>query len=612
VKRPKRRSGIAQTLVVLVLVALAPFIVLEVYRSAQDVAQRRHEIEQRARIEAAEEADTMDDFLRFTERFLATLAAAPSVQNMDGPGSEALFKAARAQFANYENIFLLTSAGEQIASTVPVYSDPEARDRDWFQEALTTDDAAISPVLAAQGSGSSVVVLARAVTTPEGGRIGVLAVALNVARLSSVIGFVGLPNGSAVLLIQEDGTVIASGHDPDLWVGRQIGGDFLPELRTGAGLVVAEMQDGVTRVAGYQPVGQAPWIMVASIPLSEVDTAVRQSLLRIAEQVAIAAVGAVVLTWIVLRRVVLPIRVLSDGARAFAAGFLNRRIPLRRRDELGDLAAALNSMATDLERRLEDEAAHAEALRRLNQLQTEFVATASHELRTPVTAIHTYAEALLRPDITDEQTRQECLEGITRGSARLTRLVRALLDVSRIDSGRVAVTLAPVDAVAIVRSAVAQAAPESGAAIHVETAGDVPLATADPDRLEDVIANLLGNARKFSPADATVTISVAHQGDAVTLAVTDSGGGIAPEEQERIFDRFYQIERGAARGAGGAGLGLYIVRGYVAAMGGRIIVASTLGAGSTFTIFLPVAAIPGELPQEEGDDAAIAGAAARG
>ncbi|MBI2761211.1 MAG: sensor histidine kinase [Chloroflexi bacterium] len=596
----------------LVLAALAPFIVLEVYRSAQDIEERRNEIEQRARAQAAEEAATMDDFLRFTERFLATLAASPSVQSMDGPGSEALFQAARAQFTNYENIFLLTRSGEQIASTVPIYSDPEARERGWFQEALTTDDAAISPVLASQGSGSSVVVLARAVTTPGGARIGVLAVALNVARLSSVIGFVGLPDGSAVLLVQADGTVIASGHDPDTWVGRQLGGDFLPELRTGAGLVVAEMQDGVTRVAGYQPVGRAPWIMVAAIPLAEVDTAVRQSLLRIAEQVAIAAVGAAVLTWIVLRRVVLPIRVLSDGARGFAAGFLNRRIPLHRRDELGELAAALNSMAADLERRLDDEAAHAEALRRLNQLQTEFVATASHELRTPVTAIHTYAEALLRPDITDEQTRRECLEGITRGSARLTRLVRALLDVSRIDSGRVAVDLAPVDVVAVVRSAIAQAAAEAGATIHLEIAAGLPLALADSDRLEDVVANLISNARKFSPAEATVTVSVMREGDAISIAVADNGGGIAAEEMDRIFDRFYQIERGAARGAGGAGLGLYIVRGYVTAMGGRITVASTPDIGSTFRIILPIAASPDTRPDEEGDDAAIAGTAARG
>jgi signal transduction histidine kinase len=606
-----RRSGIAQTLLLLVLAALAPFIMLEVYRSAQDVERRRGEIEQRAEAEAAEEAGTMDDFLRFTERFLGTLGASPAVQSMDGPGATALFHAARTQYTNYENIFLLRLDGAQVASTVPDYSDPDVRERAWFQEALSEEGMAFSPVLAWPGSGSSVVVLALAVSTPQGTDIGVVAVALNIARLSSVIGFVGLPVNSAVLLIQDDGTVIASSVAPDVWVGRQFGGDFLPELRTGAGLVVAAMQDGVTRVAGYQPVGRAPWIIVAAIPLAEVNAAVQESLVRIAQQAALAVIGTAVLTWIVLRRVVLPIRVLSEGARAFAAGFLNRRIPLRRHDELGELAGALNSMAADLEHRLEEEAAHAAALRRLNQLQTEFVATASHELRTPVTAIQTYAEALLRPDITDERTRRDCLDGIARGSARLGGLVRALLDVSRIDSGRVTVNIRAVDAVAVVRSAIAQAAPSAGNLVHVLASPGLPLMLADADRLEDVVANLVSNARKFSPAVAPVTVSVTHEANDIVIAVADQGAGIAPVEQARIFDRFYQVERGADRGSGGAGLGLYIVRAYVTAMRGAIRVESTPGRGSNFVVTLPANVPANQHQHEVSHDSAIPDVAAR-
>jgi signal transduction histidine kinase len=317
---------------------------------------------------------------------------------------------------------------------------------------------------------------------------------------------------------------------------------------------------------------------------------VRRSLVRVIQQLALAVIATIALAWIVLRRIVLPIHVLADGARAFAAGYLNRRIPLQRRDELGDLAGALNQMAAALDRRLAEEAALAQRLRDLNQLQTEFVATASHELRTPITAIRSYAEALQRPDIVDEATRQECLDGIDRSSERLAKLARALLDVSRIDSGRVRIQPEPVDAAPIVRAAIRQAAPDAAPdEIVVHIAPDLPNVLADAERLEDVLANLINNARKFSEPDSPVHVDARQEGEQVIFSVRDRGIGIPPEELDRIFDRFYQVQRGADRRAGGSGLGLYIVRGYVTAMGGRIWVESAPSQGSAFFVGLPLA-----------------------
>jgi signal transduction histidine kinase len=608
----RRRWGIGQILVMLVLVALAPIILLETYRSVQDVQQSRASVTARALGQVEEEAETMEDFVRYTDRYLATLAVDPAIQSLALPWIEVIFRNVRELNPNYVNVFLVAPDGEQIASTEPLVVDPEIEAKPYFQEALTSGRMAISSTLAWPGTGTSVVVFAKRVNGPNGEPVAVLCAALNLARLSTVIGFVSLPQDSVVLLAQRDGTVIAASTNPEAWVGQSIQGDPLFEeawaKRSGTG--TATLTDGIERVVGYQLVRGSPWLIMAGIPQAEVEKVFRDRLGNILLQTALAALATALLAWIVLRRVVVPIRMLSDGARAFAAGFLNRRVPLKRNDELGDLADSLNQMAAALERRIEEEEAHARALRDLNRLQTEFVATASHELRTPVTAIRTYAEALMRPEIDDPAIQRECLEGIDRATDRLTRLAKSLLDVSRIDRGQVPVVLGPVDARAAIDGAAAQADPRgTGDAVRVEVPAGLPPVQADADRLEDVLANLIGNARKFSPPGAPVIVRArAVAGGEVEIAVKDQGPGIAPSEQERIFERFYQVQRGADRQAGGSGLGLYIARGYVTAMGGRIQVESAPGRGSTFTVALPVAAAA-ESRREELEDAGIAGAA---
>lgn len=588
----RRRWGIGQLLVVLVLAALAPFVLLEIYRGVADVVGRRAAVIQQARGQVQEEAETMEDFLRFTERYLATLAADPAVYTLDRPRAAELFEAVRTINPNFVNVFLLSMDGEQLVSTEPLVRDPDIVQRPYFQEALSSDRMTISSVLAWRDTDYSVVVLAKRVNRPDGSPVGVLCIALNLARLSTVIGYVALPPGSVVLLAQRDGTILAASDEPEGWVGQSLAGIDLFERawsRDG-GSGTATLPDGVARVLSYETLRSVPWVMLAAIPQSEVDAVSRDRLRAIAAEMALAAAATALLSWIVLRRVVVPIRMLSDGARAFAAGFLNRRVPVHRRDELGDLAEALNRMAASLERRLEEEAAHAAALQRLNQLQAEFVATASHELRTPVTAIRTYAEALLRPDIIDEETRRDCLEGINRSSERLARLVRTLLDVSRIDSGRVEVRPGPVDVAAVVRAAIAQAAPgDSGDNVIVDIPADLPPVQADADRLEDVLANLIDNARKFSPPGAPIQVRATATPDELCIAVEDHGVGIPASELAHIFDRFYQVQRGPGRNAGGSGLGLYIAHAYVAAMQGRIWAESVPGAGSTFFVALPVA-----------------------
>jgi signal transduction histidine kinase len=605
---PRRRWGIAQGLVVVVLVVLVPFVGLEVLRGVQDVTERSNSVSERTLGQVEQEAETMEDFVRYTERYLATLAADPALRALDLPRINALFQAVQDLNPNYINVFLVAPGGGQLASTTPGVSDPQITERPYFREALESGRVAISDALTWRDSGRSAVVLSQRVTGDDGSVVGVLSLALNVARLSNVIGFVPLPPDSVVLLVQHDGTIIAASHNPEGWVGQSLATteNFADLWTERTNTETMTMPDGITRVVSSHVLRASPWLMIAGIPEREVDAAVRDSILRVAVQLALAGIVTALLAWIVLRRVVLPIRVLSEGARAFAAGYLHRRIPLARTDELGELADALNRMATALEQRLEEAEAHQRALEQLNHLQAEFVATASHELRTPVTAIRTYAEALMRPDISDEATRRDCLAGIDRASDRLARLARTLLDVARVDQGQVPVQLAAVDVATVVHAAVGQLdLGSAGRRVLLDVPDHLPPARADPDRLEDVLANLVGNALKFSPPDQPVRVYARSVGDHIELAVADLGPGIAAAEQARIFDRFYQVARGADRPVGGSGLGLYIARGYITAMQGELRLDSAPGQGSTFTVVLPIAATA----VVRTDGAAAAGAA---
>lgn len=599
----RRHWGITQSLVLLIVIVLTPFILLEIYRGVQDVQRRSDTVTQQAVSQAASASAAVDDYLSFTERFLASLAGAPAVRALDGPGADALFQSVRAQNPSFDNIFLVSNTGAQRASTEPSVSDPNITQRPYFQQALSGGRMAISDVLAARGTGHSAVVLAYPVTAADGSSLGVLALVLDIARLSTVIGYNQLPVGSVVLLAQENGAIIAASTDPTTWVGQSLVG-FGPFQagveRQATGTTEGRMLDQVRRVVGFRSIARAPWIAVAGIPRAEVSAEAGRSLTRVSEEIALAALVTIVLGWIMLRRVVAPIRVLDAGASALAAGQFDHRIPLRRQDELGDLSDALNGMAAALSQRLEEEAAHAEALLNLNRRQTEFVATASHELRTPITAIRSYAEALLRPDIADEAIRRECLAGITRSSARLARLVQTLLDVSRIDSGNISVYVTAVDAAAVARAVVTHVVTQTGRSVTIAAPADLPPVLADADLLEDALANLVDNAVKFSPQGTQVCTTLLCQGSRLTISVQDLGEGIAPEDLARIFDRFYQIQTDMARRTRGAGLGLYIARGYIAAMGGQLWAESNPAQGSRFVISLP-ALVEDDVQHEEAE-----------
>ena len=222
----------------------------------------------------------------------------------------------------------------------------------------------------------------------------------------------------------------------------------------------------------------------------------------------------------------------------------------------------------------------------VEQMKSDFVSTVSVELRAPLTSIYGFAQTLLREDVAFGETeRRTFLEFIARESERLTAIVDALLNVARLDTGDLAVSLEPTDVAAIVGDVVAGAHPAGNGHRFVAELDRPGLAVqADPDKLRQVLDQLVSNAVKYSPDGGTVTVSARCVDESVEVAVTDEGVGIPQSERERIFSKFYK-----AGGAQGTGLGLFIAQGLVREMGGRMWVDSEEGRGSRFAFELPLA-----------------------
>jgi PAS domain S-box-containing protein len=229
--------------------------------------------------------------------------------------------------------------------------------------------------------------------------------------------------------------------------------------------------------------------------------------------------------------------------------------------------------------------------RMVEQVKSDFVAAVSHELRTPLTSIYGFAETLLREDVLfGEDERRTFLGYIASESERLTEIVDQLLNVARLDAGDLTVEPEEIDVASVVSEVVEtveEADAMNGHRFELDLPSEPLAAEADRDKLRQVFSILVENAIKYSPSGGTVTVGARRTDQGVEVRVVDEGAGIPVAEQERIFRKFYRAESNARAGAGGTGLGLFIARELVTAMGGRIWVESAEGAGSSFAFELP-------------------------
>jgi signal transduction histidine kinase len=225
----------------------------------------------------------------------------------------------------------------------------------------------------------------------------------------------------------------------------------------------------------------------------------------------------------------------------------------------------------------------------VDEIRESVISMVSHELRTPLTNIKGYSSSLLQSTVTwDEATRQDFIQTIDREADRMTRLIEDILDMSRLQRGRVPLRRSAVSPDTLARSALTQASPfleEHNVSLHIPPG--LPLVSADPERIEQVIINLLQNAAKYSPEGSSIRLEAAGGGN-VVFSVVDSGIGIAPEYHEAIFQMFSRIPTPGYTQVSGTGLGLAMCKAIVEAHGGRIWVESKPGQGAAFRFTIPL------------------------
>jgi signal transduction histidine kinase len=369
----------------------------------------------------------------------------------------------------------------------------------------------------------------------------------------------GRISGERIVLADGEGQVVADSSRK--LVGQTVGRDWAGP----AALIVYRGAQAGTLYA--DPLGQS------ADPLREQFLAsVNRALLLAA---VVAGLTAVLLTLALSRRVVGPIEALTAAARKMEKGDLSQRVEVQSGDEVGELARAFNAMA--------------DGLARLEQLRRNMVTDVAHELRTPLSNIRGYLEALqdgvARPS-------PALVDSLYEEAMLLNRLVDDLQELALAEAGQLKLVRRPVALAEIVEQVVSlfqSRATAKGLTVRTDLPADLPTVDADPDRVGQILRNLLVNALTYTPPGGEITVLARAVDSEIEVRVRDTGIGIAPEHLPYIFERFYRADKSRTRTTGGAGLGLAIVKQLVEAHDGRVWVESKPGEGTTFAFTLPAA-----------------------
>lgn len=318
----------------------------------------------------------------------------------------------------------------------------------------------------------------------------------------------------------------------------------------------------------------------------EISAETRDTALLVGAGLVAGLTGAALLFTGLISSMRRPLEDLVDASGHLASGDLDVRVKVGGLSETAVLGTAFNEMAEELQRRAGERD-------QLDRMKDEFVLTASHELRSPLTSVQGFAELLMleRDKLTPQQA--ETVEIILDNTRHVVRLLNDLLDLARSDAGRLIIRPGPAEVQALVDDAVRTMRSQTEArnqTILREVAPGLPRVNVDGDRIRQVLVNLLTNANDYCPEGATIRVTARRVDAEVEIAVIDDGPGIPSEQLEHIFERFTRGEAGLTQRVGGTGLGLAISKSVVELHGGTIAAESTVGSGSTFRIRPP--AIP--------------------
>ena len=382
-------------------------------------------------------------------------------------------------------------------------------------------------------------------------------------------------NGTIQYLVTQKLTEIYNEYSADIWIANFSSGrlEYVDRTWNTSNFVANEaVQEQLNkirsgeeiRVAGlFQELGDhivtigVPWTysdgrvvgaVLLHIPVDQLTVSILSVLLQLVPAIVVSLLLGAMLAFLVARNETLPIREIIRAVRAFSRGELSRRVKLSCGGELEQLGHEINRMASELSS--------------IEEMRSSFVANVSHELRSPMTSMKGYVQAMLDGTISDED-KPKYLQVVLDETNRLTDLVRDLLDLSRLESGKFPMELAPFDANEMMRRTLIrfmQRIEEKHIEVDVQLADDPCCAMGDMNRITQVVSNLVDNAVKFMPeAGGKLTLRTRREGGFVRFSVQDNGPGVAPADQPHIFDRFYKVDKAHTSGMG-TGLGLAICR----------------------------------------------------
>ncbi len=480
-----------------------------------------------------------------------------------------------------------------------------ARDREWYQRSTATGQAYLGLPTMTRSTARPVVPYVVPIRSADAAIKGLLLCGISLTALNDAFAsFQTGPSARASLTDRRGGGIILAHVERERILKSPTGrNQAVANLLQGErGALETRDSAGRMNLAVYAPVPSLPWSAMILQPsqtaFAPLHRAARQSLLFTGLLLVFSALASGLLA----RRVTRPLALLRAAAGRVGAGELATRLNLRRQDEVGDLARTFDQMAAALaERTAELKAAHEELqsqyfqVREANRFKSEFLANMSHELRTPLNAVIGFAQLLHDGKAGPiDANQKEYLSDILTSADHLLQLINDVLDLAKVESGKLDFEPEPVDLVKLcteVRNIVQPLAAAKHLAVGVEVAEETARAVIDPARLKQVLYNYLSNAIKFTPERGRIDVRVRPDAPGwFRLEVEDNGIGIRAEETAQLFVSFQQLDSGLSKKHQGTGLGLALTKKIVEAQGGSVGVRSARGRGSVFFALLPLTA----------------------
>ncbi len=503
----------------------------------------------------------------------------------------------QATYQGYASLYFTDAQGSIVSATDHTLGDQSARD--WFKNAVAKNGAVVSDVYYLTSAQRIVVTISSPVYAADGSLLGVVAGNIDGQNFSDVAAATHVGETGKVFFVNRAGRVVIDPVLSAVFTDVSASEAVKAALRGERGTLLGPTEQGVVAFQSYVPLaGAEDWAVVGELPISELDAPILGLAQRIAILAALVGVAVVLIVIVVATRIVRPIRQLTDSAQRLQND-LTVRSDVRSGDEIGQLALSFNEMADTIQKREQDlrqqtdelRIATAEA-REASRLKDEFLAVMSHELRTPLNAIIGFTGILtltknLEPNV------EHKIRRIRANGERLLALINDILDISRIESGRMQLTFTPIAIRPLIETLDAQMivlAEEKGLAFKVHIDEAVPqLIEIDQDAITKIATNLLSNAFKFTEkGEVNLNLHWQEKDSQLVIEVIDTGIGIPAHMSEIIFETFRQVDGSSTRKYGGSGLGLSIVRHLCSTMNGTVQVSSVVDGGSTFTVTLPV------------------------